>query len=77
MAPVGHRVGPPSPAAPMQVGVQGWGAHLARQGVPGGVGKAGGRWVSFRVSCLACAGTGKMLHPWLYTSPPPPAQTQR
>lgn len=32
--------------------------------------KRGGRWVSFCVSCLACVGTGKMLHPWLYTSPP-------
>lgn len=33
--------------------------------------------MSFRVSCLACAGTGKVLHPWLYTSTPPPPACQK
>lgn len=75
-APAGHRGPTPVPVPPAWVGVRGRdGGHLARRRVPGDVGKAGseeGCWVSFRVSCLACAGTGKVLHPWLYTSTPPP-----
>lgn len=77
-APAGHRGPTPVPVPPAWVGVRGRdGGHLARRRVPGDVGKAGseeGCWVSFRVSCLACAGTGKVLHPWLYTSTPPPPQ---
>lgn len=30
---------------------------------PGGSLQIGGHWESFRVSCLACSGTGKLLHP--------------
>lgn len=80
-APAGHRGPTPVPVPPAWVGVRGRdGGHLARRRVPGDVGKAGseeGCWVSFRVSCLACAGTGKVLHPWLYTSTPPPPACQK